>query len=277
MACFFKHQNHSRGGKYPKVFLNITSIGCDFSFMAPDGQDYSEVTAKDFFLAKEKVLNYAYAGGEHPCNYSMTRVRSGNLITFTFTLNQVTSVSLGRTYMDYAAAIFKQGSPVLKVVIVYSSAGSLISSKFESLEDMNNQGLIPNPSTIECHSVSDASSTDYQLPALKVGNILTRATTDDIRASQSGYLFGIPTMGYRVNTDDVGGTTRVTPLAWFMSFPDSQEDIFAFIMVTPAGNEFDMNAHQLKSWQYKAWSDEWNDNACSETAVTDYHYRETFE
>lgn len=276
MACFFKHQNHSSGGKYPEVLLNITSKSCDFEFISYDRDPGGEVvTAKDFFRAKEKGLNYAYAGGKHLGNYSMSRTRNGNQITFTFELNQVTGTYLDSplTVMDYANALFKQGSPVFKVVLVFSSAGSLISSSFISLNELE----LSNPVELECHSTSDdTSDIDLQIPSYRVGDVLRRATLNEIKASQSGVFSQLlPVKGTRINTDTVGGTTQITPLAWFTVFRD---DHFIFLMVVSSDTAWEISQPTSVS-QYMAWSDEWLDDAVEERVwnISQNGYWETFE
>lgn len=276
MACFFKHQNHSSGGKYPKVLLNITSKSCDFNFISYNlDQDGEVVTAKDFFRAKEKGLNYAYAGGEHLGNYSMSRTRTGNQITFTFELKQVTGTYLDEpfTVMDYANALFKQGSPVFKVVLVFSSAGSLISSSFISLNELE----LSSPVELECHSTSeDTSDIDLQTPGYRIGNILRRATVNEIKASQSGVFSQLlPVKGTRINTDTVGGTTKITPLAWFTVFRD---DHFIFIMVVSSDTAWDIRQPGSVS-QYMAWSDEWLDDDVDERdwSISTNGYWKSFE
>ena len=94
----FFFQNHLTGRPPGTVVINFLGTTANFQLVYKKGSTYVEAKPKDVLRASTIVLNYAYLGGEHFCNYTLTR--QGN--TLKFSLNKAMLYS-----GDYAPDINK--------------------------------------------------------------------------------------------------------------------------------------------------------------------------
>ena len=262
---FFNAQNHSSGYRHP-VFLNITSQDCEtFEFREEkvDNQGYIsyEVSTNDRFIRAHKdfcFINYAYAGGVNKCNYERKKIIRDGKIYLTFTLAKAIHPSIpyekwkNTPLWDFGHAVFKNGSPVITIELVFSKIGELKSSTFTSLYDLNHDGDL-----IRFYSVSDdkGKTTYYKPDQVTSSGDKTTMSLDMAFSYQNPDtdIHSRAVKGLRLNTDTVGGSTRITPTCWFL---ENDEEYISLVMVLGSNSAWDMNAHSQKFSYCKWYSDD---------------------
>lgn len=263
---FFNAQNHGSGYRHP-VFLNITSKDCEtFEFREEKVDDHGyinyEITPNKNFIRAHKdfrFINYAYAGGVNKCNYDMVKTSREGKTYFTFTLAKATHPSLPEFYgwsdtplWDFGHAVFKNGSPVITIQLVFSRTGEVESSTFTSLYDLRTDGDL-----IRFYSESDHRSTRYHRP----DQVPSSGPNGEPMSLEMAFSYQDPetdvyrraVRGLRYNIDDIGGPTSIEPICWFLK---NMSDFMAFVMVLDSNMTWDMNAHH-EEYDYSVWfSDE---------------------
>lgn len=263
----FNAQNHSSGYRHP-VFLNITSQDCEtFEFREQKEDEYGpyyEVTPSKNFVRAHKDLrfiNFAYAGGVNKCNYDLVKTTDkGGKTYLTFTLAKTTHPSLPSLYgmsdtplWDFGHAVFKNGSPVINIQLVFSRTGEVESSTFTSLYDLRTDGDLIMFSSV---SEDDGTITYYPPsqvpPSLSGGKPMTIDMAFGYQNPETD-IYSRAVKGLRYNVDTVGGQSRITPLCWFL---ENLGDYMGFVMVLGSAMAWDMNAHTQK-YSLSVWfSDE---------------------
>lgn len=140
---FFNSQNCQRN-RIDTVWLNIGDRSCSsYQFFTVDKKTGNpiEVTLKEFVKAKNRKVNYSYAGGFHECNYDsyFLKIKGMQYTNYIFELNkiEINHDIFGQFQIfDYANAAFKDASPVDSIVLsVRDNDYSLIDISFTSLKD----------------------------------------------------------------------------------------------------------------------------------------------
>lgn len=255
---FFNSQNCQRR-KYKTVWLNIDDRNCSLvSFWYDDHEDHDfyQVTPKDFARAKERKLNFAYAGGINQTNYSESVTKQGNYYTFTYQLNKITVTHeyFGtHTMYDYAKAIFKNGEPVDSFSItinVYS--GQVTNTSFLTAKDKGYSALL------DAESATDDTTAPIVIypPVIKVQNGTSWESKDMTTAlainMQTRLNYGdAPGYAIRRNIDDVGGPTDSPVVAWFIQF--QVEYIHLYIILDSANDSFRFNSQDPRPSQHTAY------------------------
>lgn len=220
---FFNSQNCQRR-KYKTVWLNIDDSNCSsvsFWYDDPDIHNFYQVTPKDFARAKDRKLNFAYAGGINQSNYSETVTRQGNYYTFNYQLNKVVvdhqTLGLNVVY-DYAKAIFKNGEPVDSFSITIDAySGQVTNISFLTAID---KGF---SSSLWAESSTDDTQEPMKIepPYIKISSSsVQKALTTDLAINMQTRLNREDTPGFAVrrNTDTIGGPRFIPVAAWFIQF-----------------------------------------------------------
>lgn len=257
---FFNAQNHSSRYGH-SVFLNITSQDCEtFEFREEkvDNQGYIsyEVSTNDRFIRAHKdfcFINYAYAGGVNKCNYERKKTIRDGKIYLTFTLAKAIHPSIpydkwkNTPLWDFGHAVFKNGSPVITIELVFSKIGELKSSTFTSLYDLNSDGDL-----IRFYSTSDdTGKTTYYKPDQVTSSGKNTPMTLDMAFSYQNPdtdIHSRAVKGLRMDTDTVGGNTRITPTCWFL---ENEGEYMSLVMVLGSNRAWDMNYYD--EFSYCKW------------------------
>lgn len=254
---FFNSQNCQRR-KYKTVWLNIDDRNCSsvsFWYDDHEGYNFYQVTPKDFARAKERKLNFAYAGGINQSNYSETVTKQGNYYTFTYQLNKIVVdhdiFGINQVY-DYAKAIFKNGEPVDSFSITIDVyAGQVTSTSFLTAKDKGFRSSLWAESFTDTESpmridppyimvIEGSSSVQKALTTALAINMQTRLNYDDV-----------PGYALRRNTDDVGGPTDIPVAAWFIQF--WTDCIRLYIIIDDAYDSFQFNSRYPQASQHTAY------------------------
>lgn len=275
---FFNAQNHSSGYRNP-IFLNITSSDCKtFEFCEEKVNDHGdisyEISTSYRFLRSHKdscFINYAYAGGVNKCNYDRKKTFKDGKIYLTFTLAKAIHSSIPEFYgpwynttlWDFGHAVFKDGSPVITIELVFSITGELEYSIFTSLYNLNHDGnLIRFYSVSDKNIPDDSNRTTYYKPDQVTPSGDNTPISLDMLFSYQDPDTDINSRvvkGLRHNID-VGpypGSQFITPICWFID--NSHDDYLALIMVLGSTEKaWDMNSPNKRISYCKWFSDDDN-------------------
>ena len=264
---FFNSQNCQRR-KYKTVWLNIDDRNCSsvsFWYDDHEGHDFYQVTAKDFARAKERRLNFAYAGGINQSNYSESVTKQGNYYTFTYQLNKLVvdhDIFGIHTVYDYAKAIFKDGEPVDSFSITIDVyAGQVTNTSFLTAKDKGYS------SSLWAESFTDDTQDPMRIdpPYIKVidgSSYVQKAMTTALAINMQTRLNYGDAPGYAIrrNTDDIGGPRDIPVAAWFIQF--QAEYLHLYVVLDSAHDSFLFNSQDPRASQHTAY--QWYSDESSE-------------